>query len=334
MEILIHIGTHKTATTYIQNILWSEREALDQTGILYPEAGYYDGAHHRLGGSLVNGMDCNILKRIDAPRFNTLAEIPWWQDFVSEVNAKRPDRVLISSEEFEWYTSPIDLIDFLATALPRYQIRIAICLRRQEEFLESLYQEFVREPKVREKRFFRQAMGDLRFANYDKLISRWEYACGENAIKVVRFDDLKSRGILAGYMDFLDLPMSLNDRLEQRQHDARDIMKEALPAVCVEFLRLCNQTPISVERHKRILKALYEVREPLLKRYGPACLRILPPNLRNELRERFKDSNERVRARYFPRDTALFADLEDTETLLPTLHVRDIIPLLVRQGLI
>ena len=36
-NIFLHIGVHKTASTTIQNTLYSEREKLSDAGILYPE---------------------------------------------------------------------------------------------------------------------------------------------------------------------------------------------------------------------------------------------------------------------------------------------------------
>ncbi|ROQ90776.1 hypothetical protein [Desulfosoma caldarium] len=333
MQILIHIGTHKTATTFIQNILWLEREALYHFGILYPEAGYFNGAHHKLGDSLINDMDCNVMKKVVNPIFNTIADIPWWQEFVQELHEKRPAKVLISSEEFEWYSRPSDLAKFLASALPGYQIKIAVCLRPQEEYVESLYQEFVRYFKVRETRSLQAALGDMRFADYDILLERWAAAFGWRSLKVTRFDDLKASGLIAGYVDFLELPVSLIPLFEKKQKQAVDVTKKSLPAVCIEFLRLCNMIPLPPNRHNRIVKALYDVSESLVKKYGPNCKRILSPKARLEIRTRFYESNERVRSRFFPKEESLFPR-QDEAPLTSTASMQDLIPLLVRQGLI
>lgn len=334
MDILIHIGVHKTATTFIQNLLWVEREMLLQHGILYPKAGILFNGHHRLGGSLINEMDANVLKRIEQPRFALIAEIPCWQELVAEVDEHRPERLLISSEEFEWYARPAELADHFGTIFPDATVRVAICLRRQDDYLESLYQEFVRSPGLRSKRTFHEVFADPSIADYFKLIDRWAQAFGVNALKLATFEDFRQQGVLNAYINFLELPVAMMPRMHKHAAGARVRERESLPAVCIEFLRLCNQVPISRERHQRIVQALYDIASSLIERHGPACKRILGPKARAELLERFAVVNESIRARFFPGRATLFPHLPADEPVPPVLHVSDIIPLLLRQGLI
>lgn len=334
MDILIHIGAHKTATTFIQNLLWVERETLMQCGILYPSAGILFSGHHRFGGSLINEMDANVLKQVEQPRFVRIAEIPWWQELVAEVEAHRPERLLISSEEFEWYARPEELADHLGTVFPGVMVRVALCLRRQDDYLESLYQEFVREPDLREKKTFQEVFADAGIADFSMLIDRWAQAFGENALKLDTYENFCQLGVLNAYINFLELPAATRSRLHEHAAAARARERESLPAVCVDFLRLCNQVPMPHERHLRIVQALYDIAPSLIERHGPTCKRILCPKARAELLERFAVVNESIRTRFFPDRTTLFPLLPADEPVPPVLHVPDIIPRLLRQGLI
>lgn len=63
-QIHLHIGTHKTGTTALQQTLAENREQLVQQGFLYPQAGWHQFAQHFLAfekkGQVNTGMSAEV----------------------------------------------------------------------------------------------------------------------------------------------------------------------------------------------------------------------------------------------------------------------------------
>jgi hypothetical protein len=99
MEIIIHVGLHKTGTTTLQNRLFGLREELLGLGILYPATGLYDNfraGHALLPGCLEAGHAAinrsNPRRSLDIGHYISMLE--------RETERHRPKAVIISSEVF------------------------------------------------------------------------------------------------------------------------------------------------------------------------------------------------------------------------------------------
>lgn len=88
-KLVLHIGTHKTGTTMIQNRLHAARGDLAEQGVIYPDAGQHTGHHWALTDWIA--LPAAYTRRGGGVTgLTTLAER--WRDTAATV--------LLSSEEF------------------------------------------------------------------------------------------------------------------------------------------------------------------------------------------------------------------------------------------
>ena len=122
--LVVHAGTHKTATTYIQNRLWLNRDKLlsgSNTYLLAPETRKL-GRYHRFA--------TNIAARRNSIIRQELMEIP--------VDV---ENVIVSDERLAGVLiNPILLEGFLrAVGRAGFRLRIVVFLRDQPDYINSLY---------------------------------------------------------------------------------------------------------------------------------------------------------------------------------------------------
>lgn len=138
-RLILHIGTHKTATTAVQEGFASHRDALAAAGLIYPRLGPEDYAftgHH----GLVSDWNPN-LERFALPGGSRAALRKLAADY-----GKAPGLVLLSSQEFS-RGRPGGQVDFraLRADLAGFERIEVICtLRDQWQFLQSVWIEMAR----------------------------------------------------------------------------------------------------------------------------------------------------------------------------------------------
>ncbi|MEL7301283.1 MAG: hypothetical protein AAFM92_12950 [Pseudomonadota bacterium] len=131
-RLVIHVGTHKTATTTIQKTFHANRKLLAKHGIHYPNMGRVPG-HHGLVTDWVN-----LPPVFHLPEGSAAA----WQRLVRET-AKGDQTVFLSSEEFSrgHPDNRIDLAKIRSWLDPFEEVRVICTLRDQVSFLQSVYLE-------------------------------------------------------------------------------------------------------------------------------------------------------------------------------------------------
>ncbi len=199
-KLLLHIGTHKTGTTTIQQKFWLNAPALAERGIVYPrlDANY---GHHGLTApwSPVEMVDPGFLLEGGAPEaFRRLA-----------AEYSRTDRtVFLSSEEFS-RSGPNDGVNYreLRDYLSAFdEVRVVCVLRPQWEFMQSVYVELSKvmappEPArfiltSRKKGVFAGLWGD-----YNLLLDRLEEAFGAQNVILLDYEkSSRSPGGIVGAM--------------------------------------------------------------------------------------------------------------------------------------
>jgi SAM-dependent methyltransferase len=130
-QIYLHIGFPKTGTTSIQTWLTEHAPALAAHGVLYPAHGRdgqeYQYGHHRLARSLVE---------------RPLSELTvTWPDMArlrDEMETSPAQTIVISSEDFSMRLQQPE-VDLLAQHLADFDVRIVCYVRRQDEFIISLW---------------------------------------------------------------------------------------------------------------------------------------------------------------------------------------------------
>jgi hypothetical protein len=92
-RVFIHVGSPKTGSTFLQEIVWSQRETAEKQGLLLPMASFFD---HFLA-------TVDVREMADQPRFPARAAGTW--ERMVEEGRRWPGDVLISHELFAGATA-------------------------------------------------------------------------------------------------------------------------------------------------------------------------------------------------------------------------------------
>ena len=301
MSFVIHVGTHKTGTTTLQRFAASNRAELRHRGLWYPsysEIGLFDHyAHHHLAFALA--------KEARARLSDTEA-----RKFVEYVDKSRKsnETVLISAEPLyrltlglnekthKWRSSSAPYWDardqFIAKmreAFPFDDAQILICLRRQDNFARSVYQERVKVTKFSDT--FATFLHKER-SIFDYLGQVEAFARHFPNVRIVTFESLVGTGDLhAAFFKLLDADISFAEN--------RPVTNVSLPIEFVEFKRLLNKTRIGRETADKIGKKLLGLAQK--NALNPARnLDWLSFEDMMSFQGSFERDNERLRQRFAP----------------------------------
>lgn len=127
--IYLHIGLPKTGTSTIQGLLYDNTEALQHQRYLYPRA--------TLGGQSDFAYAHHNLARAAYEK-----DASTWLTFQKEILSSRTNKILVSSEAFSNCRNHAQL-EFIKGYLEDFDVKIVIYLRRQDDFLQALYQTII-----------------------------------------------------------------------------------------------------------------------------------------------------------------------------------------------
>jgi hypothetical protein len=131
MNIYIHIGVHKTASSTIQVGLSNNRGLLAENDWLYPKKGALSRiAHHNVVFQIRNDRRYN-------PRAGD------FEDLISEIKRTKKQNVIVSSEDFSLCN--LSEVEFISNQLRSLgPLRVIVYLRRQDEWLNSRWAQLVK----------------------------------------------------------------------------------------------------------------------------------------------------------------------------------------------
>lgn len=129
-KVVLHIGTHKTASTTVQDMFWTNSDLLAEQGVIYPRFNQHTG-HHGL-----------VLNWEGRPKVYELAEGSLGMlKRLSDEHGDSDRTVFLSSEEFSRDRSLTEL-GKIREALGAFdEIEVICVLRTQWQFLQSVYLE-------------------------------------------------------------------------------------------------------------------------------------------------------------------------------------------------
>ncbi|MCX7568054.1 hypothetical protein OS189_17055 [Sulfitobacter sp. F26169L] len=209
-KVVLHIGTHKTATTTIQDMFHKNAGLLEQHGVVYPRIGRVTG-HHGLV------YDWGRLPPVFQLEVSSLDALTW----IAREHAHKKDvTVFLSSEEFS-RVDPDVAVDFAAVRerLSAFdEIEVVCVLRTQWRFLQSVYLELsrnqnpVRPPKI-VANAIEKGMSLGLAMDYNIILDRLEQFFAPEEITLLDFDTLcaSQDGIVGAMLRHLDVPLGLAD---------------------------------------------------------------------------------------------------------------------------
>ena len=187
-RVVVHIGTHKTGTSALQNLLFINRDILEKQDFIYPQAGW-GGAHHGLAG---NWVDVASEYRVSG------GLQPWRQGFAQM--AAQNKTLVLSSEEFS-RSAPrrVNMAELRDLLAPFDQIELVCSLRSQARYIQSIYLESLKHGTPMEVGAFideaiDSACCDGLFLDFNELHEHLRTGFAEDEIHYLSFEQCQRAG--------------------------------------------------------------------------------------------------------------------------------------------
>lgn len=276
MRVLIHAGIHRTGTTNLQIHLSANRDGLAAQGVAYPG----EARDHQ-------ALAWAILRReAGAPEARALVE-----------SAAPAGTVLLSGEDFALHED----LGWLRDLARAHDVRAVLYLRRQDDWLNSWYNQHVKWPFNRAKSRmspgrFLKAIDDFPWIDFDRLLDRWARALGEDRVAPAVVEPGQVEDVTADFCARAGVDMAPLTRPEARSNDS-------LPPHVLEIARHLGLFEMSTPERIRVNEAL---RKGLAAHAGPART-VFSPAQRNAVLDRFEASNRAAARRWFGRDALFLA---------------------------
>ncbi len=306
-----HIGSHKTATTALQNALAANADLLATRGLLYPQAGRYFTGHHPLALAL----------RDPQRRGQSLETLGDWPALLDEIAASPAEQVLLSSENFEWLQD----LSRLQGLTRHFKVRVIFYMRSPPGYLESFYNQLVKDLKTRESRPLESYICEhgLFFLDNERLLRRWSDAFGPQALQVRLYQrHCSPKTLLRQFLETLggrNLPELIGPELAAPGSDrpgsdkpglvlpqAPALQKISLPPDALEYLRLRNLHRAPAKGQHRITMTLAQIAQDHPEALHRTRAGLLSRAAQQNLIRRFAAGNLRVAKRYLGASRAPF----------------------------
>jgi len=278
-HLYLHIGTPKTGTTSVQTFCQKNRKLLKQHDFSY----YTDPVRHYSA--------CKVIKALNAG----LDMSQYIQRFQSWCQGADTDNLLFSSESL-FRTHHARLTKFLGPE--RWDSITVICyLRPQDELFEGIYKQFVKWGKD-------FTVSDVlapafqSYGSYDTGLSAWQDWVSEqkNARLIVRrYGDATAQNGNIGVDFFEQLGL-------QGQDFSTPPLNVSPSGLLVDLYAKLPE----IERFQQINRKMVASDLPGICGHND----VFDDDLRQQIRQKYQKVNERVRARFFPQDDALFTPPE------------------------
>jgi len=195
-RILVHIGTHKTGTTSIQDALEQGRDQLLAHGVLYPATNrdpWPDLTKHTSVFSAAKNGGLSVVQQERATLLDEFSRSGAHTMIISEEGLSEPETCFR---------------DFFTPLTKDYEVATICYFRRQDLFAESLYNQFVRERARREARSITQfwrAPAIRQRLRYHSILKQWEDVGIE--VHALEFDStVKGEGLLKSFLRVAGCP--------------------------------------------------------------------------------------------------------------------------------
>ena len=185
-KIIIHIGTHKTATSSIQSVFFKNRDLLARENIIFPDIGRSSG-HHSL---VTEWIKLHEHYQIPARPKQV------WADLIDKY-ADQDKTIFITSEEFSRLEGGEAVnMEQLRDRVSRFdEVEVVCVLRNQLNFVQSVYTQICKQRGVRDlgefiqKALHQRIVGGLT-VDYNKLYNHIRTGFSANEIRLVSFEGM------------------------------------------------------------------------------------------------------------------------------------------------
>ena len=190
-RIVIHIGPHKTASTFLQSNMKGNSSFLTSQGVCYPTEMFYKGGHHMLPPAI---------------RKNSSSD---FEGLLNEID--NFEKIVFSSETFSRMS--VNNIKRLSELFTGYDVQILFFYRSLYDVLPSQWQERIKQGfSTTWPEYFLFASGNLplkglTFPLPDRILRNWSEVFGFERLNIFSYATLKAdpKNALKPICDLLDL---------------------------------------------------------------------------------------------------------------------------------
>jgi hypothetical protein len=291
--LYIHIGIHKTGTTSLQNFLSSNKKLLDESGILYPGDKVN---HYRL---------TKELREFEAPHYDTES---FTFSIFNEIslNINKYQKIILSSEGF--CESEDIVLPRLNSCLKYFglekNVRIIFFYREQMSWLESAYQQVIKETKVRYNLPFQDFFDysyPIEECNYFNEMTLWASCFEMKNLILLLFSEIQNEHKI--YADFFK---SIGEESILSKLSNNPVkLNRSLTQPMVEFLRYLNLLKVPDYLFDDIKKQLESQNSENTNTYS-----FISSELEEKIRNYYYDSNNCFESEFLRQsEGSLFKDM-------------------------
>lgn len=285
--LVLHIGLHKTATSYLQNVLSTRRYDLLEEGVLYPLAG---------SGSLARGVDRLQARTRDGAQsghalFAAREEDRSILDAMLQEMPESCPTALLSSEDFTArHADPRAILSRFAAF---GTIKVVLVLRRQDLWIESYYKQLVDQHRRFETRPFAQYLEEsgVELLDFHARFSPWRELVGPENFTVLSYDDEPGGGaaIVRSVLEVAGVTGPLLDSAA-----AIDVPRyDSVRSIDTVGLRILNGFRVEdADRRVAAAKDIYAAAPE-------GDIQLLTPEISAAIQEQYAAGNERIEAEWF-----------------------------------
>jgi hypothetical protein len=224
---------------------------------------------------------------------------------MEEIDAAPQGTAVLSSEEFGLGLDPARL----APLRERYEAGVIFYLRSPDSYMESFYNQFVKDFGTRETRRIDTYVAEqpLFFLETMRLLRPWAELFGRDAIRLRLFGrEHLPRGVLADFLEAMD----------RREGPAfgppapSALHKVSLPPDALEYLRLSNPWLEREEGHHAFVVSLVRMARAQAGALQSTRSGLLSLEARRTLRKRFRETNRRAARTFLGADRDPFPPAE------------------------
>ena len=284
--LVIHIGTLKTGTTSLQNFLFNNRDALKNEGWAYPTFSEVKDVSLKKNGKL---LLLSYLQKNDDLFDKCMQHI---------LKYLRNFNVIISSEDF-WFLNDIET--FFSKVIKYYgNIKILAYIRRQDQYLESLYNQFIKSVtnETRNLESFIEYAEKNKLANYLDKLMKLESIFDNNLI-VRRYEKGTFQGIRKDIIsDFLSI-FRIDENNDWIFPENTSLQNMALGSRILEIKRIFNKVYNSYNFYAPFTDFIRKFNDINIMNGEKDFYKIMPPDLRSKILNNHKEENIAIGKRYF-----------------------------------
>lgn len=299
MQIVFHLGFHKTGSSSIQKFLFDFRETLLKLEILYPNNGVVGSAHHGIIWSI---------KPSSLAKFHSFKpDTSCFEKIAQEAKKNEIRKIILSSEFFSnLKMEDIYIIKSELTKHFSFIPVVIIYIRRQDIAIESLYKQVTKTYETREKRNFHSYLSQdwiRSFLNFAEILSQWQQVFPEAQI-IPRIYDRKlfpEGNVIIDFLSAIDVDIP----------EVRKYKIEANPSLshlsALVMKKINEKFDLSFGEHDKAIQYLLR----LDKKEGSPIKTFFTLPERMEFLEHFRESNIKLFNKWFGTDNKFVLSEEE-----------------------